>query len=84
MMNRQTDGMGRMGGEYEEKPCFTPPDGLKLDGDKGEALVRWEKRDDGKIEIKSFDGISLGDPESDSEDAAEPQGADDTSAEGMG
>jgi hypothetical protein len=90
MMMRQKDGMGRMGAEYEEKPCFTPPEGLDLKGDKGEALVRWSMKD-GKVWIDSFDGISLGDPESDQEDASEPDTADasdttdsaDPSAEGM-
>ena len=68
MMKRKMDGMGRMGPEVETVE-FTPPAGLKLDGDSGTAMVDWRMTPQGMIEILSFDGTSLGQPsDSESED----------------
>lgn len=61
MMKRKMDGMGRMGPEVETVE-FTPPAGLKLDGDSGTAMVDWRMTPQGMIEILSFDGVSLGQP----------------------
>lgn len=69
MMKRKMDGMGRMGPEVETVE-FTPPAGLKLDGDSGTAMVDWRMTPQGMIEILSFDGTSLGQPP-ESEDEGE-------------
>ncbi|MEY4376368.1 MAG: hypothetical protein RJB26_918 [Pseudomonadota bacterium] len=61
MMKRKKDGMGRMGPEVETVE-FTPPAGLKLDGDSGTAMVDWRMTPQGTLEILSFDGVSLGQP----------------------
>jgi hypothetical protein len=39
---------------------FTPPEGLDLKTDGGQAMVQWEKTDDDKIRIVSFDGVKIG------------------------
>ena len=65
--------MGQIGPEYEEEPCFTPPEGLKLDGDSGEALVKWEMKDD-KVYITAFDGVPLGDQSKESPDENAKEG----------
>ena len=69
MKKRKMDGMGRMGPEVETVE-FTPPAGLKLDGDSGTAMVDWRMTPQGMIEILSFDGTSLGQPP-ESEDEGE-------------
>jgi hypothetical protein len=61
MMKRKKDAMGRMGPEVETVE-FTPPAGLKLDGDSGTAMVDWRMTPQGTLEILSFDGVSLGQP----------------------
>lgn len=61
MKKRKMDGMGRMGSEVETVE-FTPPAGLKLDGDSGTAMVDWRMTPQGTLEILSFDGVSLGQP----------------------
>lgn len=65
-MVRKKDAMGRLG-PVEQEVCFDPPEGLELDGNKGSATVKWEKRPDGKIEITSFEGVSLGNESPDEE-----------------
>lgn len=58
---RSVDGSGRLGEPVEEL-SFVPPDELELQGDSGEALVKW-KRKDGRICIVSMDGVTIGDQE---------------------
>lgn len=68
VMNRKMDGMGRMG-PTETKVIFTPPPSLELEGDSGEAMVKWRRAGD-KIEITSVNGVSLsGEKESTSDDS---------------
>lgn len=44
-------------------PEFTSPDGLKLEGESGEAMVNWKRKPDGNICITSIDGVPLGSEE---------------------
>jgi len=70
---RSVDGSGRVGAP-ESDLSFDPPDDLELQGDSGEALVKW-KRDGERIVITSMDGVSIGNDEDDN--------ADDTSSSNM-
>lgn len=64
--DREVDYRGRIGGKRSsQKPCFTPPPESKLEGDKGEALVRWVRQKDGKVQVVSVNGKELGDSEAD-------------------
>ena len=64
--------MGRMMDAPASSVTFTPPSGLELDGDSGEALVKWKRTADNQIAIESINGVSLGggDAENADEDAA--------------
>lgn len=57
-----------MDGMYPE---FAAPEGLKLEGESGEAMVNWKRKPDGNICITSIDGVPLG-----SEEAAATQSED--------
>lgn len=79
MMNRKRkmDGMGRMGPEVETVE-FSPPEGLKLDGESGSAMVDWRMTPNGTVEIVAFDGVTLGEngKEDMMEDASEGETPD--------
>ena len=70
MTGRTRDGMGAYGPPVPETVAFTPPKDLELDGDSGEALVKWKRGADGKVSIISMNGGALGgaDTEPDEED----------------
>ena len=59
MRKRKMDGMGRMGAEVETVE-FTPPEGLKLDGESGTAMIDWRMTPRGTVEIVAVDGVTLG------------------------
>lgn len=59
MRKRKMDGMGRMGPEVEAVE-FTPPEGLKLDGESGTAMIDWRMTPRGTVEIVAVDGVTLG------------------------
>lgn len=59
MRKRKMDGMGRMGAEVEVVE-FTPPEGLKLEGESGTAMIDWRMTPRGTVEIVAFDGVTLG------------------------
>lgn len=59
MGKRKMDGMGRMGAEVETVE-FTPPEGLKLDGESGTAMIDWRMTPRGTVEIVAVDGVTLG------------------------
>lgn len=59
MRKRKMDGMGRMGAEVEAVE-FTPPEGLKLDGESGTAMIDWRMTPRGTVEIVAVDGVTLG------------------------
>ena len=59
MMGRKMDGRGRIGAE-DATVMFTPPDGVKLEGESGRAMVDWKLSPDGSVHIVAFDGVSLG------------------------
>lgn len=42
-------------------PEFSPPEGMKLEGEAGESMVNWKRKADGSICIVAMDGVSLGD-----------------------
>ena len=56
---RKMDGMGRMGPEVEVVE-FTPPEGLKLNGESGTAMIDWRMTPRGTVEIVAVDGVTLG------------------------
>jgi len=70
---RSLDGAGRVGAP-ETDLSFVPPDELELQGQSGEALVKWKRVDD-RIVITSMDGVTIGDQE---------EGPDDDSDEDSG
>lgn len=58
-------------------PEFTPPKGVELEGDSGEALVEWQRKPDGTYCFTSLDGAPLGSGEKESESSEESDyGAD--------
>ena len=73
MGKRKMDGMGRMGAEVETVE-FMPPEGMKLEGESGTAMVDWRMTPRGTVEITGFDGITLG--ESGRQDVEEVEGAE--------
>ncbi len=73
MGKRKMDGMGRMGAEVETVE-FMPPEGMKLEGESGTAMVDWRMTPNGTVEIVAFDGITLG--ESGRQDVEEVEGAE--------
>ena len=50
--------MGRIGAEVADVR-FTPPEGLRLEGESGQAMVDWRINDDGTVSILAVDGVSL-------------------------
>ena len=64
MKMKMKDGMGRETGDMEMVE-FTPPGGLKLDGESGEAMVNWTMTPEGKLRITAIEGVSLGEYEDD-------------------
>lgn len=72
-MTRQMDGMGRMGGE-DYSVEFSPPSGLKLDGDSGRAMVTWHRKPDGRVCINTFDGVKLSESSSTEPDEDDMEG----------
>jgi hypothetical protein len=72
MRKRKMDAMNRMGAEVETVE-FMPPEGMKLEGESGSAMVDWRMTPNGTIEIVAFDGVTLGEKGSVdmAEDAAE-------------
>lgn len=50
--------MGRIGAEVAEVR-FTPPEGLRMEGESGQAMVDWRMNDDGTVSILAVDGVSL-------------------------
>lgn len=72
MTGRTQDGMGRWGPPAPQTVSFTPPKDLELDGDSGEALVKWKRGADGKVTIVSMNGVSL--------DGSEDEGTSETAA----
>lgn len=73
---RSLDGAGRVGAP-ESDLSFVPPDELELQGQSGEALVKW-KRDGDRIVITSMDGVTIGNDEEGPDD-----NSDDDSGENM-
>lgn len=69
---RSVDGAGRVGAP-ESDLSFVPPDELELQGQSGEALVKWKRVDD-RIVITSMDGVSIGENGSDDDDESEMAG----------
>ena len=59
MRKRKMDAMNRMGAEVETVE-FMPPEGMKLEGESGSAMVDWRMTPNGTIEIVAFDGVTLG------------------------
>ena len=62
-------------------PEFTPPEGLSLDGDSGEAVVTWKRKPNGNVCITSMDGVAIAGGKADDTDygaaldeMAEPEG----------
>lgn len=55
--NRKRNAQGDIGPETNEV-YFTPPDGVELDGDSGEAMIKWAKEGD-KYVITAIDGVSM-------------------------
>lgn len=72
MRKRKMDAMNRMGAEVETVE-FMPPEGMKLEGESGSAMVDWRMTPNGTVEIVAFDGVTLGEKGSVdmAEDAAE-------------
>jgi membrane protein implicated in regulation of membrane protease activity len=68
MGKRKMDGMGRMGAEVETVE-FMPPEGMKLEGESGTAMVDWRMTPNGTVEIVAFDGVTLGSGEVEMEEA---------------
>lgn len=66
-MARSIDGMGRMGAEVQEVR-FTPPPGMDLDGESGQAVIDWRSNGDGTVSIVAVDGVALSEsPETEGE-----------------
>lgn len=59
MMNQPNYQADASNEEASEFPEFTPPEGLNLNGDEGEATVKWQRKEDGQICITEFDGVAL-------------------------
>lgn len=59
MPGRKMDGRGRIGAE-DSTVMFMPPEGVKLEGEAGRAMVDWKLSPDGSVHIVAFDGVSLG------------------------
>lgn len=78
MMRRKIDAQGRVGG-YDNEVEFEPPKGLELEGKQGTAQVSWYRKPDGKICIRSIDGVSLngGDGGEESDERESESGIDD-------
>jgi membrane-bound ClpP family serine protease len=72
MRKRKMDAMNRMGAEVETVE-FMPPEGMKLEGESGSAMVDWRMTPNGTVEIVAFDGVTLGESgkQDMEEDAAE-------------
>ena len=72
MRKRKMDAMNRMGAEVETVE-FMPPEGMKLEGESGSAMVDWRMTPNGTVEIVAFDGVTLGETgkQDMEEDAAE-------------
>jgi membrane-bound ClpP family serine protease len=72
MRKRKMDAMNRMGAEVETVE-FMPPEGMKLEGESGSAMVDWRMTPNGTVEIVAFDGVTLGEAgkQDMEEDAAE-------------
>jgi hypothetical protein len=51
-------------------PEFKPPSDLDgvLDGESGEALVKWKRKPSGNVCITSMEGVSLGSSDSDDDE----------------
>lgn len=56
---RMKDAMGRETGEMAAVE-FDAPEGLKLDGESGEAMVTWTMTPEGKLRLTSIEGVSIG------------------------
>jgi hypothetical protein len=69
---REIDSQGRIGGPAKAKVEFTPPQGVKLEGDEGEALIKWKKSDGGNVCIVAVDGKPM--PGYSDKEAAEKPG----------
>ena len=72
MRKRKMDAMNRMGAEVETVE-FTPPEGMKLEGESGSAMVDWRMTPNGTVEIVAFDGVTLGGGEMEMEEAEGPE-----------
>jgi len=60
--DREIDETGKYGGKRSaRKPVIVPPPASKLEGERGEALVRWVRQGDGKIQFVAINGQPLGD-----------------------
>jgi hypothetical protein len=72
MRKRKMDAMNRMGPEVETVE-FMPPEGMKLEGESGSAMVEWRMTPSGTVEIVAFDGVTLGGGEMEMEEAEGPE-----------
>lgn len=68
MRKRKMDAMNRMGAEVETVE-FMPPEGMKLEGESGSAMVDWRMTPNGTVEIVAFDGVTLNGGEVEMEEA---------------
>jgi hypothetical protein len=79
---REVDATGKIGGMAKPPAVeFMPPPGAKLQGEAGEALIKWRKGDDGTYCIVSVNGKPMPGEEMPKDDVGVQ---DDGQAEGDG